>query len=85
VYASAPGTLEHWLTERYCLYAADRTGVVWRGDIHHTRWPLQRAEVDLAVNEMATPLGVRLEGPPVHAHFARRLDVVGWTIERASE
>ena len=32
---------EYWLTERYCLYAADRRGRVWRGNIHHARWPLQ--------------------------------------------
>ena len=29
-----PGPLEHWLTERYCLYTVDRDRV-WRGEIHH--------------------------------------------------
>jgi uncharacterized protein len=37
VYHSASGSLDEWLTERYCLYAANRRGRVWRGDIHHAR------------------------------------------------
>lgn len=80
-YTAAPGTLDHWLTERYCLYAANRRGQVWRGEIHHRPWPLQPAEVQIAQNALAAPLGLALEGSPL-AHFARRLDVVAWPIER---
>src|SRR6266513_4386936 len=29
-----PGTLEHWLTERYCLYTVAK-GNVYRAEIHH--------------------------------------------------
>ena len=36
-----PGTLEHWLTERYCLYTVDRRGRILRAEIHHPPWPLQ--------------------------------------------
>src|SRR5688572_8640413 len=38
------GTLEHFLTERYCLYSADAAGQVFRGEITHVPWPLQPAE-----------------------------------------
>jgi uncharacterized protein YqjF (DUF2071 family) len=82
--ASAAGTIVHFLTERYCLYAADRARRVFRGDIHHAPWPLQPARAEVAVNEMASSLGVRLSGPPAHVHFARRLDVVSWGLVRAS-
>ena len=43
--ASAPvtGTLEHFLTERYCLYTLDRRRRLRRADIHHPPWPLQPA------------------------------------------
>jgi len=41
-FRAEPGSLEHFLTERYCLYAADGAGV-FRADIHHPPWPLQRA------------------------------------------
>jgi uncharacterized protein YqjF (DUF2071 family) len=79
-YAAAPGTLEHWLTERYCLYAANKRGRLWRGEIDHVRWPLQPAEAEITRNSMTAPLGVNLEGAPI-LHFARRLDVVAWGLE----
>ena len=72
------GSLEYWLTERYCLYASDRRGRVRRGDIHHVPWPLHEAEVELEVNTVAEAHGFPLEGPPELAHFAREIDVVGW-------
>lgn len=75
-----PGSIEHWLTERYCLYSADRRGRVWRGDIHHAPWPLQPASAAIEVNTMAATLGLPLADPPALLHFARRLDVVAWRI-----
>jgi uncharacterized protein YqjF (DUF2071 family) len=82
VYQSSPRTLDHWLTERYCLYTMDRSGQVWRGDIHHTPWPLQPAAADIEVNTLTQQIGLRLPDTPPLLHFARRLDVVGWTLER---
>ena len=35
-YLAASGSLEDWLTARYCLYAADQRGGLWRGKIAHT-------------------------------------------------
>jgi uncharacterized protein YqjF (DUF2071 family) len=78
--AARAGTLDHWLTERYCLYAADRRGVVRRGDIYHDPWPLRPAEAEVERNTMADPLGVRLPDVPPVLHFARRLDVVAWRL-----
>lgn len=75
------GTLEAWLTERYCLYAADRRGRVFRGEVHHEPWPLQPAEVEVESNSMGRLIGgERLAEPPL-AHFARRLEVVAWTLD----
>ena len=75
-----PGALAHWLTERYCLYTADRNGRVWRGDIHHERWPLQPAEADTAVNTMLAPLGLTVPDTAPLLHFAARVDVVAWPL-----
>jgi uncharacterized protein len=82
VFHTSPGTLEHWLTERYCLYAVDRHGHLWCGEIHHGRWPLQPAEAEVTVNTMTRPLGVALPDLPPLLHFARRQDVLGWMPER---
>lgn len=77
VRAATPGTLEHWLTERYCLYSV-RGGRLLRGEIHHSPWPLQTASAEIEENTIALPIGIRLAGPPPLAHFARRLDVKAW-------
>ena len=82
VFHATPGSLDHWLTQRLCLYSADRRGRVYRGDIAHRPWPLQAAEAEVARNSMARPLGLRLPDTPPLLHFARRLDVVAWTARR---
>jgi hypothetical protein len=81
-YASAPGGIEHWLTERYCLYAANRRGDIWRGDVHHAPWPLQPAELDMELSRMADQLRLLLPPAPPLLHFARRLNVVAWAPAR---
>lgn len=80
VWLSTPGSLEAFLTERYCLYTV-ADGVAYRGEIHHIPWPLQHAEAEIAVNTMAKPHGLRLEGPP-HLLFARRIATMEWPIRR---
>jgi uncharacterized protein YqjF (DUF2071 family) len=71
VYRSRKGDLDHWLTERYALYAADKRGRLRHAAIEHEPWPLQPAEVQVATNSMTD---VELEGEPL-LHFARRIDV----------
>ena len=77
---SRPGTLEHWLTERYCLYAASGNGRLYRGEIQHAPWPLQAAEAEFAVNTLALPLGLSVPDKPALLHFARQLEVVAWPL-----
>jgi uncharacterized protein YqjF (DUF2071 family) len=77
--APAPGSLEHWLTERYCLYTA-HDGRTRRAQIHHRPWPLQRAVVELEENTFPDAHGVRPGSEPI-AHFAARQDVVFWAPE----
>lgn len=82
IYHSTPGSFEHWLTERYCLYAANRRGQIWRGDIHHGPWPLQPAEAEIAENSMAAQIRLNLSPTPALLHFARRIDVAAWAPQR---
>jgi len=84
VYRSEAGTLEHWLTARYCLYSADAAGTVFRGEIDHAQWPLQRAEAEIRVNTLGDWLGLSMRGEPETLHFARSLDVRAWMIRRAA-
>ena len=84
IYLAEPGTLDHWLTERYCFYTVDRDQCVYRCDIHHTPWPLQPAAADIKVNTLATAAGLALPDTPPYLHFARRLDVVAWLLQRVA-
>jgi uncharacterized protein YqjF (DUF2071 family) len=72
------GSLEEWLTARYCLYAADHHQQLYRAEIHHLPWPLQPAEAEFQANSMAAPLGITLPDIKPLLHFARRLDVIIW-------
>ena len=82
VFESNPGSLENFLTERYCLYSANGWGVVRRGDIHHHMWPLQRAEVETAALEMTGQICLDLPDTEPQLHYARRLDVLAWQPRR---
>jgi uncharacterized protein YqjF (DUF2071 family) len=75
--------LEHWLTERYRLFAADRRGRLWRGEIEHAPWPLRPAEAEFATLDMTRWLGLDLPAQPPHLLLARKLDVHAWRLTRA--
>ena len=74
-YEPEPGTLEHFLVERYCLYADNGRA---RADIHHRPWSLQPAEATVRISKLSP---VPVDGDPV-CHFAARQDVVVWPLHR---
>jgi uncharacterized protein YqjF (DUF2071 family) len=76
-----PGSLEYFLSERYCLYAVSRKRL-YRGEIHHLPWELQEATFELEANSMAKPAGLELPGQPDLACFSRELKVLFWAPER---
>jgi len=80
VFQAKRGSLEYWLTERYCLYAADTQQHLYRGEIDHLPWPLQLAEATIRENTMTVPLGLRLPEVEPLLHFSRRQEVVAWTL-----
>lgn len=80
VYLSQPGTLDSFLTERYCLFTT-HDGNVYCGQIHHKPWPLRPAQAEWRVNTMAGPLGFELQGEPL-LHFVDKIETVEWAIAR---
>jgi uncharacterized protein len=82
VYLSVPGSADHFLTERYSLFSSDgRT--LYRVDIGHEPWSLQRAEVEVEVNTMAAPLGIQLPRTPHLLHYSEKLHVVASVLSPA--
>lgn len=76
------GSIDHWLTERYCLYTTHHNQV-YRGEIHHQPWPLQDAEAEFGTNTIAAAAGISLPSAAPMLHFARRLEVLIWPLRRA--
>jgi uncharacterized protein len=73
--AATPGTLEHFLAERYFLYAQKRDGTLRRGQVHHPPYPLQAAELTAWDESLLAAAGLsRPAGTPL-AHFAAGVDV----------
>ncbi len=72
---SAPGSVEHFLTERYCFFTADGAGRVKRADIVHEPWPLQPAEWEVERCEMTALIDRELPNRQPLLHFAGELSV----------
>ena len=78
---AAPGTIEHFLVERYILYTIDDEHRLRRARVHHEPYPLQRAEV-LGLDEtLIWAAGIRRsEGHPLR-HYAREVNVKVYPLE----
>ena len=73
-----PGSLEYFLTERYCLYNMDHRAAPYRLEIHHPPWPLQSADAEFRRNTMTEAAGLALPDTTPLLHFSRRQDMVAW-------
>lgn len=82
VFRAQDRSIEHFLTERYCLYTVDRQSRAYTVDIHHSPWPLQNAEAEVAVNTIAAAAGTQVPDAAPLLHFAKRQDVVAWPLTR---
>jgi uncharacterized protein len=78
---SKPGSLEHFLTERYRLYTVHQRQV-YAADIHHLPWKLQVAEAEIERNSMTEAAGISLSDEKPLLHFSKRMKVLVWPIRR---
>jgi uncharacterized protein len=75
-FVAAPGTLEHFLTERYALYTGDG-GRIYRAELNHLPWSLERATALFGVRTLTPPL------PPGEPNllYSAAQDVLLWPLE----
>ena len=78
---ATPGTLEHFLVERYCLFVVRRGRLVC-GEITHPPWRLASAAVKVADCDMTRLLGIELDGAPASALAAQPQRVAAWAPQR---
>lgn len=81
VYVAESGTLDYWLTARYCLYSAKGTAI-YRCDIDHCPWPLQPANADVHINDVGQGFGFNHRSAPPLVSYAESLTTHIWLPER---
>jgi uncharacterized protein YqjF (DUF2071 family) len=76
-----PGSLEFFLTERYCLYS-EHGERLCRARIHHRPWPLRTAKVSSFFSTMIEAQGLKApEGDPL-LHYAEEISVDIWALKK---
>lgn len=77
---SHPGSLEFFLTERYCLYSEDDSEI-YRARIYHEPWPLRRASLDSLESTMIESQGLPTPSGEPLLHYAEEISVDIWALE----
>jgi uncharacterized protein YqjF (DUF2071 family) len=78
---STVGSLEFFLTERYCLDTVHK-GQLYRARIHHQPWPLQSAMLDALNSSMIESHGLPgPQGEPL-LHYAEEIGVDIWRLRK---
>jgi uncharacterized protein len=82
VQPARPNTVEHFLMERYILYAADEAKDLYKARVHHQPYPIQRAEVLELEETLVWSAGVKRPQEPVFRHYAQSVDVNVYGVEK---
>jgi len=77
---ASAGSLEFFLTERYCL-DTEHKGKLYRSRIHHQPWPLRSAELLSLNSNMIESHGLSAQGDPL-LHYCEELSVDIWPLRR---
>lgn len=81
VHPAQPGTLEHFLVERYILYA-EADSRLYLGRVHHHPYPVQTVDLVTLDESLLAAAGIRRPDRPPLAHFARGVDVKVYPIRK---
>ncbi|MBT2709211.1 DUF2071 domain-containing protein [Pseudomonas sp. ISL-84] len=84
VFFPEEGSLDHWLTERYCLYSTNNTSKIFCGEIHHLPWALQKAEFEIQSNSLLSPFKINLIDTNPVAHYSTGVEALIWNIQKVS-
>lgn len=79
---ASAGSLEDWLTARYCFYTTDQRDGIYRCEIQHAPWHIQPAELDIEENTLPAIRSFTLPDTPPLLQFSATQQVVAWPIQR---
>jgi uncharacterized protein YqjF (DUF2071 family) len=75
------GSIEFFLTERYCLYSLYRRRL-YRSRIFHEPWPLRRATLNSRQSTMIESLGITVSSENPLLHYAEEIAVDIWPLQK---
>jgi len=75
------GSFEYFVTERNCVFSANREGQPIRANLHQVPWPLEEAEAEIERNDLAAAAGIQLPDIEPVLHYSRRLALYVWPAE----
>ena len=78
-----PGTLEHFLAERYFLYAKHGE-TLYRGRVYHTPYPLRKARIERMNQSMLSAAGFEVEERPFSVLYSPGVDVDVFDLEKVA-
>ncbi len=81
---SAPGTIEHFLMERYLLFSA-KGGELLVGQVHHPAYPAHEAELGRCQQTLLAAAGIAASGAPDLVHYAPGVDVEVFALRPVSQ
>ena len=78
---ASPGTIEHFLIERYILYTIDSEHRLYRARVHHQPYPVNRAEILELDETLVWASGIRRSEDIPLRHYAREVNVKIYALE----
>ena len=78
---AVPGSLDHFLVERYILYAVDSRKRLHRARVHHQPYPIQKAEVHELEETLVWAAGIRRPENVAFRHYAKEVNVKVYGLE----
>ncbi len=69
-HSAEPGTLEHFLAERYLLYCSRPNGSLYCGRVWHSAYPLQAARLEQCRQSLLCAAGIPVPENPDHVLFS---------------
>jgi uncharacterized protein YqjF (DUF2071 family) len=75
IHHASPGTIEHFLIERYILYSEDDAHRLHRVRVHHQPYPVQRAEALRLDETLVWAAGIRRPENLAMRHYAGEVNV----------
>ncbi|WP_066289911.1 YqjF family protein [Bacillus sp. FJAT-29937] len=82
VYLPNEGTLDHFLTERYCFFSSSNGTHTYCLEIHHQPWKLQKAELEINHNTLFAPLNIDVSEVRPISHYSIGTDSLIWNIKK---